>query len=275
MAQALSDRRPCRPAREKRRLFGKFRYAAGTWERPRRVIVKAEHAARGANPRYIVTNLEGAPQRLYDKMYCARGDMENRIKEQQLELFADRTSCSEWWPNQYRLLLSSLTYVLLESTRRIALAGGDLARAYVGTVRLKLLKVGTVVAQHPARALAAVLVLPEQGPVFRRRPAAQARIIAFRPRFLLRAVSARGSSCPKSADWPRPPRKQAGNGGVCIEIRAGRPGSRPPGAFTPRQGAKTTAFLPNQIARAISGLNIRCTKRCIPNKLYKNSIKNK
>ncbi len=136
---------------EKQRLFGAFRYAAGTWKRPRRVIVKAEHAARGANPRYIVTNLEGAPQRLYDKMYCARGDMENRIKEQQLDLFADRTSCSKWWPNQYRLLFSSLAYVLLESTRRITLADSDLARAYVGTVRLKLLKIGAVVLRNTRR----------------------------------------------------------------------------------------------------------------------------
>ena len=136
---------------EKQRLYGEVRYAAGTWRRPRRVIVKAEHAARGANPRYIVTNFKDAPQRLYDRMYCARGDMENRIKEQKLDLFADRTSCSEWWSNQYRLLLSSLAYVLLESTRRITPADSDLACAYVGTVRLKLLKIGAVVLRNTRR----------------------------------------------------------------------------------------------------------------------------
>ena len=77
---------------DKQRLFDEFFYAAGTWEKRRRVIVKAEHTARGSNPRYIVTNLAGSPQHLYDAVYCARGDMENRIKEQQLHLFADRTS---------------------------------------------------------------------------------------------------------------------------------------------------------------------------------------
>ena len=112
------------------------------------MIVKAEHASRGANPRYIVTSLKGAPQWLYDRVYCARGDMENRIKEQQLDLFADRTSCHAWWPNQYRLPLSTLAYVLLEAIRRIALAGGELANAHVGTIRLKLLKIGTVVLRN-------------------------------------------------------------------------------------------------------------------------------
>ena len=74
-----------------------------------------------------------------------RGDMENRIKEQQLHLFADRTSCHQWWPNQYRVLLSALAYVLLNTIRRVALAGTELARAYVGAIRLKLLKIGAVV----------------------------------------------------------------------------------------------------------------------------------
>ena len=115
------------------------------------LIVKAEHCARGANPRYIVTSLKGAPQWLYDKLYCARGDMENRIKEQQLDLFSDRTSCHAWWPNQYRLLLSAMAYVLLEAIRRIALAGSALANAYVGTIRLKLLKIGAVVLRNTRR----------------------------------------------------------------------------------------------------------------------------
>ena len=136
---------------KKVRVFDEFPYAAASWSRSRRVIVKAEHAARGANPRYVATSPEGAPQWLYDRVYCARGDMENRIKEQQLDLFADRTSCHAWWPNQYRLPLSALAYVLLEAIRRIALAGGELANAHVGTIRLKLLKIGAVVLRNTRR----------------------------------------------------------------------------------------------------------------------------
>lgn len=123
------------------RLFGTFAYAAGTWDRPRRVIVKAEHTAKGANPRFVVTNVPGDPQELYEDVYCQRGEMENRIKEQQLELFADRTSCHKFPANQFRLLLSSAAYVLMQALRRTALAGTELARAQVGTIRLKLLKV--------------------------------------------------------------------------------------------------------------------------------------
>lgn len=92
----------------------------------------------GANPRYVVTNLHQTPKWIYTKLYCARGDMENRIKEQQLNLFADRTSCHDWWANQFRLLLSSLAYGLLETIRRVGLAGTELARAQAGTIRLKL-----------------------------------------------------------------------------------------------------------------------------------------
>ncbi len=123
------------------RLFGTFAYAAGTWDRPRRVLVKAEHTAQGANPRFVVTNVPGDPPELYEDVYCQRGEMENRIKEQQLELFADRTSCHRFLANQFRLLLSSAAYVLLQALRRTALAGTELAQAQVGTIRLKLLKV--------------------------------------------------------------------------------------------------------------------------------------
>jgi len=103
----------------KHRLFGEFKYAAATWDRERRVIIKAEHTSLGANSRFIPASLEGDPQQLYDKAYCARGDMENRIKEQQLDLYADRTSCHNWWSNQLRLMLSSLAYVLFDHIRRI------------------------------------------------------------------------------------------------------------------------------------------------------------
>ena len=88
---------------QKQRLFGDFRYAARSWKNRRRIIVKAEHTALGANPRYVVTSLSGDPQILYDELYCARGEAENRIKEQQLYLYADRTSCMNWLPNQLRV----------------------------------------------------------------------------------------------------------------------------------------------------------------------------
>jgi len=138
-------------SREKQRRFCSITYAAGTWDKPRRVIVKAEHSWRGRNPRYVVTNLSGDDQYLYDNLYCARGDMENRIKEQQLGLFADRTSCHKWWSNQFRLLLSSLAYILLESMRRLYLTGTELARCQVSTIRLKLLKIGAVIVSNTRR----------------------------------------------------------------------------------------------------------------------------
>ena len=133
------------------RWFSDLHYAAASWKRQRRVIAKIEHTDKGSNPRYVVTNLEGDGKRLYEKLYCARGEMENRIKEQQLDLFADRTSCHRWWPNQFRLLLSSLAYMLLEAIRRLALQGTELATAYVGTLRLKLLKIGAVILRNTRR----------------------------------------------------------------------------------------------------------------------------
>ncbi len=126
----------------KQRLFADVMYAAKTWDRQRRVIVKAEHNPGGANPRFVVTNLPGDPQSLYDHRYCARGDMENRIKEQQMDLFAGRTSCHAFLANQFRLLLSSAAYVLVESLRRLGLKGTELEKAQAGTIRLKLLKIG-------------------------------------------------------------------------------------------------------------------------------------
>jgi hypothetical protein len=135
----------------KQRRFHVMFYAAHSWDRRRRIIVKAEHTAKGSNPRYLVTNLKAEAQYLYDRLYCARGEMENRIKEQQLDLFADRTSCHAWWPNQFRLLLSSLAYTLLEAIRRLALGGTELAHAYVGTIRLKLLKIGAVITRNTRR----------------------------------------------------------------------------------------------------------------------------
>lgn len=137
----------------KQRLFGDFTYAAGTWPRERRVVVKAEHTELGANTRFVVTNLDMAddPQGLYDGMYCERGEMENRIKDQQLGLFADRASASAFHANQLRLLLSALAFVLLEGMRRMALNATDLAKASPQTIRLTLLKVGAVVVSNTRR----------------------------------------------------------------------------------------------------------------------------
>ena len=114
----------------------------------RKVIVKSETSRRGFNTRYVVTSLRGcSAEWLYDHRYCARGEMENRIKEQQF-LFSDRTSCHEWWPNQYRLLLSGLAYLLLERLRRVYLKRTAFAQAQVNTLRLKLLKIGAVITRN-------------------------------------------------------------------------------------------------------------------------------
>src|SRR5882724_9928301 len=132
------------------RVFTEFSYATqDTWSRQRRVIAKAEHIAKGANPRFVVTSLsphQMAAQELYEKVYCARGECpENRIKEQQLDLFADRTSTGKMWSNQLRLYFSSIAYVLLQTLRRTVLAGTELEKAQCGTIRLKLLKIGAQV----------------------------------------------------------------------------------------------------------------------------------
>jgi hypothetical protein len=130
---------------QKQRIFADLTYAAGSWDKPRRVIHKAEHNSQGDNPRFIVSSLPGDGQHLYEQVYCARGEMENRIKEQQLGLFAGRTSCQKFLANQFRLLLSSFAYGLIETLRRTALADTELARAQVTTIRSKLLKIGAVV----------------------------------------------------------------------------------------------------------------------------------
>lgn len=127
---------------QKVRNFHEVRYAAATWDRQRRVIVKAERLREGPNLRFVVTSLtDRDAAAVYDGLYTARGEMENRIKEQQLALFADRTSCHDFAANQFRLLLSSAAYVLVEHLRRTALAETELACAQAGTIRLKLFKV--------------------------------------------------------------------------------------------------------------------------------------
>jgi hypothetical protein len=143
--------RQFRETGQSQRVFGSFSYAAATWDRPRRVIVKAEYTAQGANPRFVVVNVPGDPQELYEDVYCQRGEVENRIKEQQLDLFADRTSCHRFVANQFRLLLSAAAYVLVQALRRTALVGTELAEAQVGTIRLKLFKVAARVVMTARR----------------------------------------------------------------------------------------------------------------------------
>jgi hypothetical protein len=126
------------------RRFKDFSYRTlKSWSRARRVVGKAEHLPRGANPRFVVTSLSRGAHRakaLYEKLYCARGEMENRIKECQLDLFADRTSAATLRANQLRLWFAAFAYVLMEGLRRIALHDSELADATCGTIRLKLLK---------------------------------------------------------------------------------------------------------------------------------------
>lgn len=136
---------------KKQRVFATICYGARTWDRPRRVIVKAEHSSHGTNPRYVVTNLPQTDKYLYDTVYCARGDMENRIKDQQQDLFAGRASCHRWWPNQFRQLLSGLAYTLFEGLRQRALRNTALAKASPNRIRLTLLKIGAVIIRNTRR----------------------------------------------------------------------------------------------------------------------------
>jgi hypothetical protein len=146
MAQAMAaSRRTGQPARR----FNDFQYATReSWGRRRRVIGKAEATQGEANPRFIVTSLNRAEvdgRYLYEKVYCARGDMENRIKECQMDLFADRTSAASMRANQLRLWFASFAYVLLCALRRIGLVHTQFANATCGTIRLRLLKIGALV----------------------------------------------------------------------------------------------------------------------------------
>ena len=128
------------------RVFTEFPYQTRkSWQRERRVVAKAEHLDKGANPRFVVTSLaaEQFPTRaLYEELYCARGEMENRIKEQQLALFADRTSTELMRSNQLRLYFSTFAYQLMQGLRRLGLKGTEMAQAQCQTIRLKLLKIG-------------------------------------------------------------------------------------------------------------------------------------
>jgi hypothetical protein len=135
--------------RKAARVYKDFRYETlETWSRKRRVIGKAEYLDKGSNPRFVVTSIKKNTMdavTIYEKLYCARGDMENRIKEQQLWLYADRTSASKMRANQIRLYFSSAAYMLMQALRRLGLKGTKMASAQCNTIRLKLLKIGAQV----------------------------------------------------------------------------------------------------------------------------------
>jgi len=128
------------------RVFCEFRYRTRqSWSRKRRVVAKAERLSKGDNPRFVVSSLAVSAleaRALYEDLYCARGEMENRIKEQQLDLFADRTSTSRMLSNQIRLYFSSIAYCLLQALRELGLEGTKMARAQCSTIRVRLLKIG-------------------------------------------------------------------------------------------------------------------------------------
>ena len=135
----------------KQRFIGEFGYAAKSWNCERRVITRLEYGAQGTNPRFIVTNLEGDAVQLYERLYCQRGEAENRIKEAQLDLFGTRASCPRFVANQLRLLLAALAYTLMVRLRQLALQATELERATAATIRCRLLKIGAAVLRNTRR----------------------------------------------------------------------------------------------------------------------------
>ena len=135
----------------KQRLIDEFTYAADSWDIERRVITRLEHGSQGNNPRFVVTNLEGNAVQLYERLYCARGEAENRIKEAQLDLFGARASCHRFAANQLRLLLAALAYTLMQRLRELALKGTELERATAATIRSRLLKIGAAIVRNTRR----------------------------------------------------------------------------------------------------------------------------
>ncbi len=132
--------------KEKVRNFGEIKYAAETWSKERRVIIKAERLEKGMNTRYIVTNIESqTAQKLYDKEYIPRGDMENRIKEHQLSLFSLRTSCHNFTANMFRVMLSSIGYIMFEWLRSVGLKNTEYAKAQCSTIRTKFIKISSII----------------------------------------------------------------------------------------------------------------------------------
>jgi len=133
---------------EKQKLFTEFNYQAGTWKAPRRVIVKVEHNRLGNNLRCLVTNMNVPPQELYEQNYSPRGDMENDIKQQKLDLRADRCSSHEFMVNQFRMLLSGFAYLLFQHMSTTYLKHTKYANSYCKTIRLKLFKIGAIIIKN-------------------------------------------------------------------------------------------------------------------------------
>jgi len=160
-----SARKLSRQSEKTEHVYGECRYRAKSWDRERRVIIKAEvvrHPGRDLkeNPRFVVTNLSSTPQWIYEKVYCGRGEIENRIKELHHGLEIDRTSCSRFWANQLRVLLTAAAYVLMQELRLRA-ARTSCARAQVQTLRERLIKIGARVVESVRRI---VLHLPASYP---------------------------------------------------------------------------------------------------------------
>ena len=135
----------------KQRVIREFRYAADSWNTERRIITRLEYGSQGTNPRFVVTNLDLPAADLYDRLYCQRGEAENRIKEAQLDLFGTRASCHKFLANWLRLMFAALAYTLMQRLRDIALAGTELAKATAHTIRVKLLKIGAAVLRNTRR----------------------------------------------------------------------------------------------------------------------------
>lgn len=136
----------------KQRLVSEFTYGAGSWNRTRRVVTRLEYGTQGANPRFVVTNIADADASyLYERLYCARGEAENRIKEAQLDLFGARASCHKFAANQFRLLVAALAYTLMQRLREYALKNTELERACAATIRVRLLKIGAAVVRNTRR----------------------------------------------------------------------------------------------------------------------------
>ena len=133
------------------RLFDELSYGAESWSRERRIIIKAEHHSQGTNLRFLVTNRTETPQMIYDQRYCPRGNMENGIKQLKLDLYSDRNSCHAFLANQFRVLLSSLAYILLTELRLGNLQKTSLAKAYCQSIRLKLFKIGVMILKNTRR----------------------------------------------------------------------------------------------------------------------------
>lgn len=135
----------------KQRMIREFRYAADSWNIERRIVTRLEYGHQGANPRFVVTNLDRPADEVYDTLYCQRGEAENRIKEAQLDLFGTRASSHRFLANWLRLMFAALAYTLMQRLRELALHGTELATATASTIRVRLLKIGAAILRNTRR----------------------------------------------------------------------------------------------------------------------------